>query len=251
MNSFTRQRTSYIRLFQYEIMCPKFRDFYDFFTETFIEGEYFFVAGNNDPKIIDCGGDFGMSAIYFKCLYPEATLLIFEPSSSRYSCLKRNIKENDIAHTKALNCALSSKNGYIYFDIMKSRVRGQNRMRTERVRCCRLSDYINDVIDLLKVDIEGSEYDVMKEVHASGKLTNVKKMFLEYHIYTEADVSRMREITELIKNNGFRIYARRKKYHYVIYAVNQLFSNKLNKEHMLTCSANIVEDNRLFSEANS
>ncbi len=45
----------------------------------------------------------------------------------------------------------------------------------------KLSEYINGEIDILKLDIEGSEGEVLEELASSGKLPLIKNIFIEYH----------------------------------------------------------------------
>ncbi|XP_062597637.1 uncharacterized protein LOC134259055 [Saccostrea cucullata] len=55
-------------------------------------------------------------------------------------------------------------------------------------------------IDVLKIDIEGSERQILPEIIESGALKNVVQLCLEFHNYT--DVGALRKLYEL----GFRIY---------------------------------------------
>jgi hypothetical protein len=52
--------------------------------------------------------------------------------------------------------------------------------------------------DLLKMDVEGTEMDVMRELAASGALMNVRAMVMEYHhhIGKEDNLSMMLRLLE-------------------------------------------------------
>jgi hypothetical protein len=44
------------------------------------------------PKfMIDCGGNIGLTSVYFKLLYPEIKIVTIEPETSNFELLKRNI----------------------------------------------------------------------------------------------------------------------------------------------------------------
>jgi len=49
------------------------------------------------------------------------------------------------------------------------------------VRCVRLSDYINEPVDLLKLDIEGSEFEVITDLCVTGKIDFVRHIVCEVH----------------------------------------------------------------------
>ena len=44
------------------------------YREIFGDQVYRFIANRQDPLIIDCGANIGMSVIYFKYLYPDARI---------------------------------------------------------------------------------------------------------------------------------------------------------------------------------
>jgi FkbM family methyltransferase len=43
------------------------------------------------PVIIDCGGNIGLSVLYFKYLFPNSVITVFEPSPPVFEILKENI----------------------------------------------------------------------------------------------------------------------------------------------------------------
>ena len=64
-------------------------------------------------------------------------------------------------------------------------------------------DFLSKKVDFLKLDIEGAEYKVLKDV--AENLNNVDKMFIEYH-GSFAQNNELLEILELISNAGFKFY---------------------------------------------
>jgi hypothetical protein len=55
------------------------------YNEIFIDNEYYFTAENENPYIIDCGSNIGMSIFDFKMLYPNSRILAFEPGEEAFS----------------------------------------------------------------------------------------------------------------------------------------------------------------------
>lgn len=67
----------------------------------------------------------------------------------------------------------------------------------------RISDYLNEPIDFLKLNIEGEELAVLQEAEASGRLRNVRELVLEYHGWPKGE-QRLGAILELLDRQGFR-----------------------------------------------
>ena len=86
---------------------------------------------------------------------------------------------------------------------MGSKIEIDNTNNTVDIKAVRLKEFINRQVDFLKIDIEGAEYEVLKDI--ADQLSFVKNMFLEYH----GKFSQNRELTELINivtNAGFSYY---------------------------------------------
>jgi hypothetical protein len=80
---------------------------------------------------------------------------------------------------------------------------GEEADKTKAVSAIRLRDLLEDSIDFLKIDIEGAEYEVLKD--CADKLVNVKNLFVEYHSL-EKNEQNLDEILLIIKNAGFKYY---------------------------------------------
>lgn len=169
-------------------------DFHDticaLFGETFVRHEYYFKPANDNPLIFDCGANIGFSTLYFKYLYPKAKILCFEPYAGARALLEQNIAKNKLADVEIVPIALGEKQGtqQLYFDVagmggtttIPGRIKGA---RTTTVRTERLSDFIkkHGTVDFVKMDIEGSEHEVINELAASGQIRNIREMVIEYH----------------------------------------------------------------------
>jgi FkbM family methyltransferase len=174
--------------------------------EYFDDGRMKFTAKTDTPVIYDCGANVGVSAIYFKTLYPKAKIKAFEPDQKIFRCLERNIKANHIIdvdlHCKAIwnsNDGVEfgsegADGGSVYFK--------NNRILTPSVR---LRDLLQkeSFIDVLKLDIEGAEIDVLKD--CDDELKKVKYLFVEYHSWLQNE-QELDVLLNILKKNGFRYY---------------------------------------------
>ena len=86
---------------------------------------------------------------------------------------------------------------------MSSKIGENINSNTVSVKASRLKDFLNKKVDFLKLDIEGAEYKVLKDV--AENLGCVNKMFIEYHGTFEQNVELL-EILELVSNAGFKFY---------------------------------------------
>jgi len=173
--------------------------------EIFIEGIY-------DQKlpekayILDCGAHIGLSVIYLKSICPSARIVCFEPDKKNYELLKRNIASHNLKEIDARNEAVWNENTQLHFiqdGNMGSKIgEGQN-TNTVTVQATRLRDLLNQKVDFLKLDIEGAEYEVLKDI--SDKLSNIEKMFIEYHGSFEQN-NELMEIFQIVSNAGFKFY---------------------------------------------
>jgi hypothetical protein len=71
------------------------------------------------------------------------------------------------------------------------------------VRTVRLSDYINEDVDLLKLDVEGSEMAILEDLMAADKLERVRQIIGEYHHHVKPDEDRLGEFLSLLERAGF------------------------------------------------
>ena len=197
------------------------------FNEIFLYNEYSFPASGPAPFIIDCGSNIGMSILYFKLLYPNAKILAFEPDDATFKLLEKNMAGNSLKDVTICNCALHSRDGDIDFyydanlagsllmstckrddtsftDAIQDSLSSVGMPRTcKRVKGVLLSSYITEPVDLLKMDIEGSEHVVIDELARSGKLRLIKRIVIEYHHNMRPDEPGLAGFLGVLEQNRF------------------------------------------------
>lgn len=178
--------------------------------EIFLEWDYVFTPAGNPPVIIDCGSNIGISILFFKKLFPAARIIGFEPDKKTFELLSRNVAENNLSDVRLHNAAVSSYNGEVtFFDnpedpgsLMMSVHSERMSGRSRQVPCVRLSEFLTEPVDMLKMDIEGAETLVMPELVASGVLQNVKLLTMEYHHHLGPD-DQLSKMLQLLEENSF------------------------------------------------
>ncbi len=176
--------------------------------EIFIENIYKFNSNTKKPLIIDCGAHIGMSILYFKQQYPDSTVLAFEPDSNNFELLQKNIIEWSFDNVKLFQNPVWNSNDEITFQAsgaMGGKISGksENSESNIRLKAVRLSEVLDKEVDFLKIDIEGVEYEVIKD--CKHKLHFVNNLFVEYHSTFE-EQNKLTEILQIINDAGFKFY---------------------------------------------
>ncbi len=194
------------KILSYNIELESYMDFMDQFIDIFVDFVYFCPLRSKEPHIIDCGSNIGISIIFFKYMFPKASIIAFEPDPTMFILLKRNCEQNKLKKIKIINSGLYSKNGFTSFysfdkesdnGTLGSTFLEHNDYRRARIKVSvtKLSDHIKNKVDILKVDIEGSEEVVMGEIRK--KLHLVNNIIMEYHAF--AEINKQNKLSKIIK----------------------------------------------------
>jgi FkbM family methyltransferase len=172
--------------------------------EIFSREVYCFETTSDNPYVVDCGANIGLSTIYCKSIYPNAEIVAFEPYPLAIEAFKYNTRK--LKGVLLIEKGVVGKDGEMPFFAEGSdgsRVAVEGDMVEYNVPVTILSPYLNKKVDLLKIDIEGSEIDVIRECRDS--LREVQRMFIEYHA-SESASQVLDEILTIIKKAGFKYY---------------------------------------------
>jgi FkbM family methyltransferase len=182
-NAKSRPRREYI--LGLPVYFTPYASLIDLFEEIFVLQVYQVALDNTSPLIIDAGSNIGMSMLYFKKTYPNATILCFEPDPQSFELLKQNISANKLEHVIAHQLALSDVEGDVRLfrspNSLNSGLYGSVDSTNQVVTSKKLSSFIDREIDLLKIDIEGAEDMVISELINSGKIDLIRRMIIEHH----------------------------------------------------------------------
>jgi FkbM family methyltransferase len=190
-------------------------EFESLWNEIFSVNQYLFSCKTDAPFIIDCGAHIGMSVLYFKQRYPHAQIIAFEPSPQPFQILEQNIKQNHIQGVQLVNAAVTADNGEIPFYVrqdstitwgdtsLKEAIDGsEQQWRTISAHAVRLSSYITRPVDYLKLDIEGMEETVLREIEK--KLPLVTELRIEFHCKSTNEVNNLDKTLALLSKYNFK-----------------------------------------------
>jgi FkbM family methyltransferase len=156
------------------------------FYEIFLEKCYFIPPEwlGKVSTIIDLGANIGMTALYYKnYLYPDAKYICVEASKQNIVVLKKNVSYTP--SIIVLEGAIDYQSGWVTFDDQKAAWGGAitNNSQGTKVKSYTIDEICSqnniEVIDILKVDIEGGEADLLQK--ANQWLHKVRCIIIEIH----------------------------------------------------------------------
>lgn len=172
----------------------------------FVSQGYRFHAASRSPLILDCGANIGMSVLKFKRLYPDAHIVAFEPDPKICATLRYNVQTNRLSQIDVVEAAVWTEMGKIPFmadHADSGRVVHVQDQQTLPVNCVRLRDYLNQPVDLLKIDVEGAEASILLD--CADRLSSVRAIILEYHSFAHQE-QKLDQVLGVLRAQGFRCY---------------------------------------------
>ena len=164
------------------------------FKQIFVDNEY---DSLNLPEtantIVDLGANIGLSALFFVKKYPNAHIIAVEPDTVNFEFMKRNLEDYS-NHVALLQAAIWPSDGEVSLVEHDESNEGLGAWgyRTETltegaeasVSAISIPTLMNqfsmDFIDILKVDIEGAEYELFEKDYESW-LDKVGLIIIETH----------------------------------------------------------------------
>lgn len=176
------------------------------YVEIFEKEIYRFPCSHSQPRIIDCGSNYGTSVVYFKSLYPDAFVTAVECDPAIFEILVWNIKQRGLENVLTLNKAVSNTQGPLKFfpegaDSGRLISCGESRMSIE-VEALSLDSLLTEPVDFLKIDIEGEETSVLC---GSQSLDRVQNLFVEFHSFVGC-AQQLDILLEKLSSCGFRYF---------------------------------------------
>ena len=154
--------------------------------DIFIHQSLYFDSDVPSPRILDCGANIGLASIYFKRRHPHAKLTAFEADPRLASICRSNLAANDgTEQVDIQQAAVWTAAGTLEF-ICEGTDSGAIASLAEPVQgpvlpvaSVRLRDWLDEPVDLLKLDVEGAELCVLED--CIDRLCNVRAMLVEVH----------------------------------------------------------------------
>jgi FkbM family methyltransferase len=177
------------------------------YEELFLDEIYRFQTKTEQPVIIDCGANIGLSSLYFKSIYPNAILHAFEPDAELFQLLQKNAQVNGFTNTNLHQAAVWIEETNLSFSNKGSEAShiDLSNQSAHQVKAIRLSSFLAQFehIDFLKMDIEGAEFQVVADCLEA--LKKVDHFFLEYHGKVD-QTKQLHTLLQQVESIGFNVY---------------------------------------------
>lgn len=158
--------------------------------QVLVIGEYDWEFARSPQVIVDAGANIGITSVFYANKYPQAKIVAIEPESSNYEMLKKNIAH--YSNVISVQAALWKENkslalidpglGHYGFQTVDDADADPSSKREQILALTAdklMADYGIDYIDILKLDIEGSEKEVFED--SSRWINKVGVIVIELH----------------------------------------------------------------------
>ena len=145
----------------------------------------FLKAASGVSVFWDLGAHAGYYSLLFHKASPKGKIFAFEPLAATVSIFNKHMSINHVVNYTIFTEAVSDKEGILRFNKTSSTVAGKldDQGETE-VKVVKLSGYLSEGIlkvpQLIKMDIEGAEFEVLQDLKALLK-ANKPTLFLSTH----------------------------------------------------------------------
>jgi FkbM family methyltransferase len=158
--------------------------------EVFVQATYRFRPRSAAPVIVDCGANIGFSVLFFKALFPDARIIALEAEPGTCAWLRRNVEANGLQGVEVRHAAAAVRDGTVTLftprddpgSMVSSIWSDWADGEPVAVPAVRLSSLIREPVDFLKLDIEGAEYALVREMVESGAMERVQEAVIEFHV---------------------------------------------------------------------
>jgi len=164
---------------------------------------------NQDSIVFDLGGYKGQWSSDIFSMY-VCNIYIFEPVKKYYENIKQRFFLNQ--RVRVFQFGLASKNTEEYIGMSNDGTSTFNKKSSEQelIQLKMASEFIKDNniqrIDLLKINIEGGEYDLLEHLIESGVIKIVKNIQVQFHDFVPQAIERMHKIRDRLKNTHRTTY---------------------------------------------
>ena len=174
------------------------------------------IKSAKDP-IIDGGAQAGFFSLYCRALNPDVKILAIEPDENNLELLNQHLEINKIKNVEVIPAALAGQRGlrdffissdshnHSLFKVLVPKINKNSKVKTYSLDDLLKEQGIKEVA-LLKLDIEGAEYEVLGNFQDWKKIKNI---VLEYHDFGDF---KHQELEKILSANGFKVKTRSSKF---------------------------------------
>jgi len=185
-----------------------------------------YLINKTSPTIFDIGGHEGETSLMYNANFDTPCIYSFEPFLPSFEKLKDSVKS--FPNIQIFNTAISNFTGKVDFHVNKLSATnsilptsedseknwGENildTIDTIKVSSTTIDDFVEkfkiETIDILKIDTQGTEYEIIEGAGKSIEQNKIKIIYLEIIIVSTYQGQKYSdEIFLLLRNKGFQLF---------------------------------------------
>ena len=178
------------------------------------------LKNNPGLDLVDIGANVGIYSLYFAKISENSQIYSFEPDASSFTSLVKNISTNSTSNIKAFCIAIGSKKGFYemnFYDFAAGAGAGSidseyiftnakdKKKYVQQTFCETLDNCSKELIFtencLVKIDVDGPEYEIIKSGKNFLSSNKVKSVMIEINSKNEID---KHKIFGLMQSYGYK-----------------------------------------------
>ncbi len=170
---------------------------------------------NRVHHIIDIGANVGVSALVLSQI-PNAKVTCYEPDPGNCVLLRENLELNGLSNVRVVEAAVTNVDGSTEFEVDEESVgghvaRGESAGKGRRVKVAALTlarameESQSEVIDLLKCDCEGGEYEIIEQI-TPELAARIRNLSIEVHDLDEK--RNLQSLSDRLSRLGYRLFCK-------------------------------------------
>lgn len=170
-----------------------------------------YLENKKDSVVIDLGGNIGLFSLYASKYAKQVYTL--EPAKEHFECIQKMLEFNQITNVKAINKAIFTVNTKLPLFHNRNKTMyslhmgvNDNSEQPEEVEAISMEQLFKDEkiehVDLVKLDIEGSEIEVLSSLTFRSVAPKIDVVVMELHDWAGRHPNQAKDA---LKSNGFEV----------------------------------------------
>lgn len=177
----------YKKDFKHPIYLRKVSSDFPTFFEVIVQRDYNIPISFQPKVIVDCGANIGLTSIFFKNKFPDATVIAVEAEKENCDLVRKNLER--YSNTKIIHKGIWNKTAFLKvnniglgnwgFTVTETNNAADADIEAISIKDLMIENKLEQ-IDILKIDIEGSEKELFENDYDYW-LSKTKILIIELH----------------------------------------------------------------------
>lgn len=157
---------------------------------------------NTNSLVFDIGGYKGQWASDIYSMY-NSRIIIIEPQLDFYNKISSRFANNPRIEVYPIALGNSNREELISFDADASTTFNKSKSKKEKMHFVDVLSFFNtnkiQNVDLMKINIEGGEYELLSRIIETGLVNNIKNIQIQFHDFVPNAKTEMENIQNQLK----------------------------------------------------